>query len=145
MFIVTWGTVLLVTALYIIYYERIMFAEEAFLRIRFGEFFEQWASATPAIIPRFSGWKPPSQEFSWRNVIRREYTGLFVMIEFIVPGLAFLVYILMRGMLARVVNHHKDCGGVVQSLTWGFVWATIYTGPLALAVWVVHKLAVRHG
>jgi Zn-dependent protease len=31
-------------------------------------------------IPRFSGWERPDLPFSWRTVLRREYTGLFAVI-----------------------------------------------------------------
>jgi hypothetical protein len=75
----TWWMVLLTTSLYALYYERIMFAEEAFLRERFGETFEQWALATPAIVPRLRGWRQPELPFSWRTVLRREYTGIFLL------------------------------------------------------------------
>jgi protein-S-isoprenylcysteine O-methyltransferase Ste14 len=69
--------VLLATCLYALYYERIMFAEEAFLRQRFGEEFERWAACTPSILPRLRGWRRAELPFSWRTVLRREYTGLF--------------------------------------------------------------------
>lgn len=62
---------------YWIYYERIMFAEEAFLREKFGDDYLNWASSVPSFIPSISKWKKPSSSFSMRNVIRREYTGLF--------------------------------------------------------------------
>ncbi|MCW5558077.1 MAG: hypothetical protein KIT22_09650 [Verrucomicrobiae bacterium] len=74
----TWWLVLLLTCLYALYYERIMFAEEAFLRQRFGESFEQWAAVTPAVVPKLRGWKHPGLTFSWRTVLRREYTGFFL-------------------------------------------------------------------
>jgi len=73
----TWWLPLLVTCLYALYYERIMFAEEAFLRLRFGESFERWAAVTPAILPKLWGWRQPSLAFSWRTVLRREHTGFF--------------------------------------------------------------------
>ncbi len=76
-----WWLVLLVTCGYALYYERIMLAEEAFLRSRFGELFEQWASATPAFIPRFRGWKPSPVPFCWRTVLQREYNAFFVIIS----------------------------------------------------------------
>ena len=69
--------ILSATCVYALYYERIMFAEEAFLRERFGATFEAWAEQTPAIIPKFHGWVAPSIPFCWRTVLRREYTGLF--------------------------------------------------------------------
>jgi protein-S-isoprenylcysteine O-methyltransferase Ste14 len=65
---------------FFLYYERIMFAEEAFLRERFGEEFEQWAARTPAFIPRLSRWRPPSLPFSWRNILKREYSGFYALV-----------------------------------------------------------------
>ena len=59
------------------YYERIMFAEEQFLRARFGRGYEDWAAATPAIIPNLRSWKRPDLPFSLRNVLRREYNNAF--------------------------------------------------------------------
>jgi len=66
--------------LYWVYYERIMFAEEDFLKQKFGEDFERWAAQTPAFIPGFKKWKSPHMAFSVRKVIRREYRGLFAVI-----------------------------------------------------------------
>lgn len=60
-----------------LYYERIMYAEEEFLRRKFGPEYVHWASATPAFVPRLHGWKQPPLSFSWRNVLRREYTAFF--------------------------------------------------------------------
>jgi len=78
MFFHTWWMIVLATCIYAFFYERIMFAEEAFLRERFGKDFERWAEVTPAIIPRLRLWRPPALPFSWRTVLRREYTGFFV-------------------------------------------------------------------
>ena len=64
----------------LLYYERIMFAEEAFLKEKFGEDFEQWAGHTPAFIPGIGKWKAPDRNFSVRKVIRREYRGLVAVI-----------------------------------------------------------------
>jgi len=75
-----WWLVLLTTCIYALYYERIMLAEEAFLRLRFGETFEKWAAATPAFIPKFSGWKASSVPFCWRTVLQREYNAFFLII-----------------------------------------------------------------
>lgn len=75
-----WWLVLLTTAVYALYYERIMLAEEAFLRISFGERFEGWALNTPSFIPRFRGWKSPEMRFCWRTVLQREYNAFFLII-----------------------------------------------------------------
>lgn len=69
---------------YWIYYERIMFAEEAFLREKFGDNYLNWANSVPSFIPSFSKWKTPSNSFSIKNVIRREYTGLFNLVLLVV-------------------------------------------------------------
>ena len=61
-----------------------MFAEEEFLRGKFGERYETWAAATPAFVPRLGGlrarWRPPALPFSLRNALKREYSGLFGMV-----------------------------------------------------------------
>lgn len=70
------GWVLLVSLLsFALYYERIMLAEEAFLRERFGAAFEDWALRVPAFMPRPRLWRTPALPFSVRLVIRREYHG----------------------------------------------------------------------
>jgi len=63
-----------------LYYERIMFAEEEFLRRKFGEAYLRWADSTPAFFPRLRGWKQPELPFSVRSVLRREYPGLLAMV-----------------------------------------------------------------
>lgn len=78
LFFHTWWIVALVTCICALFYERIMFAEEAFLQERFGEHFERWAAATPAVVPNLRLWKRPELPFRWQTVLRREYTGLFV-------------------------------------------------------------------
>jgi protein-S-isoprenylcysteine O-methyltransferase Ste14 len=76
MFSMNLWLVAVVVLVFWLYYERIIFAEEEFLRRKFGTEFEEWAQCTPAIVPRLSGWKTPSLPFSLRNVLKREYTGL---------------------------------------------------------------------
>jgi protein-S-isoprenylcysteine O-methyltransferase Ste14 len=75
-----WWLVLLITCIYALGYERIMLAEEAFLRQRFGSAFEKWAAETPAFIPRLHGWKPSPVPFSWRTVLQREYHAFFLIV-----------------------------------------------------------------
>ncbi len=74
-----WLTVIYVLAFWL-YYERIMYAEEHFLRGKFGEPYDAWAAKTPPFIPNVKLWKPPDLPFSFRNVLRREYNGFFAMI-----------------------------------------------------------------
>lgn len=67
-------------AFFWIYYERIMFAEEAYIRGKFGREYDEWAAKTPAFIPCFKGFTKASLPFSLKNVLKREYTGFFVTI-----------------------------------------------------------------
>lgn len=77
LFIGLWWFVLICALAYWLYYERIMYAEEEFLRRRYTSRYETWASRTPAFLPRLSGWVPSPLEFSLRNVLKREYNGMF--------------------------------------------------------------------
>ncbi|MBM3404168.1 MAG: DUF1295 domain-containing protein [Bacteroidetes bacterium] len=63
--------------LYWIYYERIMLAEESFLREKFGEAYISWAKQVPSFIPRFTGFQKPPLPFSFITVLKREYSGFF--------------------------------------------------------------------
>lgn len=73
-------TLVVFTMFFWLYYERIILREEDFLHGEFGEDYVRWADRTPAVIPRFSGWAPPAISFSWRAVLRREYSGFFAVI-----------------------------------------------------------------
>ena len=80
MFLHLWWLSILFMLAFWIYYERIMFAEEEFLRKKFGETFEAWASMTPAFFPRFKNWQSPISPFSLRRVLKKEYSGFFAII-----------------------------------------------------------------
>ena len=59
------------------YYERIMYAEEAFLTRKFGEAYHSWSSNVPAVIPRFHLYKRADLSFSFKNILKREYPSYF--------------------------------------------------------------------
>ena len=60
---------------YWVYYERIMFSEEQFLRRKFGEVYTGWAENVPAFIPKFNGFVRPSLPFSWKKILKKEKNG----------------------------------------------------------------------
>ena len=62
--------------IYWVYYERIMFAEEQFLRKKFGAIYTSWAKETPAFLPTFNKFIKPSLPFSWKKVLKKEKNGL---------------------------------------------------------------------
>ena len=63
-----------------LYYERIMYAEESFLIHKFENEYSEWASDTPAFIPKISAYLPANRKFSFQNVIEREYSGFCAVI-----------------------------------------------------------------
>ena len=64
---------------------------------------------------------------------------VWFLIEVAIPLVLFLLYFVTRGMLAQVVNDRHRCRGRLgRALAWGLVWATLYTTPVAAAVWYVH-------
>lgn len=77
LFLHDWRIVLLALSFFFLLYERIVLVEESYLSSRFGSAFESWAARTPAFVPRLTGYTAPSLPFSWRNVLRREYSGAF--------------------------------------------------------------------
>jgi lipid A Kdo2 1-phosphate O-methyltransferase len=60
-----------------IYYERIMFAEERFISKKFEDEFFNWAAKTPAFFPKLTGYKKAHVSFSVKNILKREYHGLY--------------------------------------------------------------------
>jgi Putative protein-S-isoprenylcysteine methyltransferase len=61
----------------ILYYERIIAAEESFLVEKFGQPYRDWAANTPAFLPRLRGWQAPGMPFALKTVIRREHASIF--------------------------------------------------------------------
>jgi hypothetical protein len=53
-----------------------MFAEEQFLRRKFGQVYTDWAKDVPPFIPRFKKFKKPHLPFSWKKVLKKEKNGL---------------------------------------------------------------------
>ncbi len=81
-----------------IYYERIMFAEEEFLRRKYGKEYEDWAAGVPAFLPKFGQYKKPELPFSFRNVLKREYTAFFE-ITLIFPLLDIIAHYIIFGTI----------------------------------------------
>jgi protein-S-isoprenylcysteine O-methyltransferase Ste14 len=115
------------TLLYGLYYERIMFAEEEFLRRKYRSRYEAWASRTPAILPSFSRYRPAALPFSPRTVLRREYPGLF--------GLA-IAFVLLAAL-----RRFFQAGDLRLAAGW---WVLLGTAGLAYAVLRTLKRRTHH-
>lgn len=100
-FVGTWWLPVLTALVFWLYYERIMFAEEEFLRKEFGDVYIEWASGIPAFIPRFRNWRRPELGFSFQTVLKREYSSFFGIVS------AFTLLELFRDSL-RYKKLHVD-------------------------------------
>ena len=63
------------TIVFVVYYLFIMYAEEQFLRRKFGQDYERWHRRTPRLIPNPFLYTSSSNDFSWRIVFKNEYPG----------------------------------------------------------------------
>jgi hypothetical protein len=71
-------------------------------------------------------------------------SAAWFLIEIAFPVVGFAVYFLVRGMVGAVVNDRHGCEkSLPRAIGWGTLWATLYTAPLALLVFLVHLLTGR--
>ena len=81
---------LLICAGFWLFYERIMFTEEQFLLLSFGNQFEDWARSVPAFVPNIFLYKKSSNRFSIKSVFTNEYPSIISTLT------TFLILILAR-------------------------------------------------
>lgn len=113
-----WWLTTIYILLFWLYYERIIFAEEEYLRNKFGDEYLEWASKTPAFFPRFSRYRKADLPFSFRTALSREYSGFFQVI---------IAFFALESVGEIATNGHLefDLGWIVL-LTIGFVvWLTV--------------------
>ncbi|RZB36735.1 MAG: hypothetical protein SRB2_01814 [Desulfobacteraceae bacterium Eth-SRB2] len=80
LFVHLWWVSVIYGLAFWLYYERIILTEEAFLKDKYGKDYVDYANDTPAFTPSFNNWKPPSLAFSFRHIVKREYSAFFAMI-----------------------------------------------------------------
>ncbi|MBC8266780.1 MAG: DUF1295 domain-containing protein [Flavobacteriales bacterium] len=68
--------IVIISLIFWLYYERIMFAEERFLEKKFGDEYLDWSNKIPAFIPNFTLYETSLIPFSIKTVLRREYSGV---------------------------------------------------------------------
>jgi len=106
--------------MYWLYYERIMYAEEAFLIDSYGVAYTDYASDTPAFVPSFKNYKSPSNSFSWRKIIRQEKAGIL--------NLCVVIFAF------RFIGHYVLHGEFLMSplywgiLVFGLIWYVVIKG-----------------
>lgn len=100
-----------------LYYERIIFAEEYFLRGKFEKEYLAWADKTPAFLPKLSGYVKPALPFSFKNILKREYPSLFGII------VVFTVFDLIQVYFQEPFLHVSEITGIwkiFHSVFFGF-------------------------
>lgn len=106
--------------LYWLYYERIMFAEEQFLRRKFGEAYDKWSEKVSAFIPYSFRFIRPKLPFSFRNVLKREYHS-------------FINIFIIFGMLDLCRNYF-----LTERIFFTPVWWKLLAG--AAVIWLIIRL-----
>ncbi len=123
LFLHIWWIPLIYLLAFMLYYERIVFAEEMFLRQRFGEEYMAWASRTPAFFPRISQWRKPALSFSFRALVRREYQGCF--------GLIMALF-----AVDELTEHHLGHGWQPDAM---WIWIVGLATGMYVIVRILHK------
>jgi len=123
---------IIVSLVYWIYYERIMMAEEAFLRGKYGDEFEQWAQKVPAFIPKWSLYEGGMLQFSWKTFIRREYATLMSVV---------FSYLVIDYLLFYIIDlRHCTTGCCLSSILRPSLYiAAIYTVIALLVKLIKHQ------
>lgn len=119
---------LIISLVYWLYYERIMFTEERYLERQFGDEYLNWSLQVPAFIPKFAQYQKGEIPFSFKSVLRREYSGIFALalgftivdflralnlsnytatsMEWWRPSLFVLIIFLVLMLVLRTLKHH---------------------------------------
>jgi protein-S-isoprenylcysteine O-methyltransferase Ste14 len=110
------------TLFYWLYYERIMFAEEQYLRQKFGEAYLKWSEKVPAFIPNFRRFKKSDNPFSWRKILLKEKNGLAAMF------MVFLVF----DLSGKLIRNRSD-----------FNWVFIVGAAVSTLLYIILTLIKR--
>jgi protein-S-isoprenylcysteine O-methyltransferase Ste14 len=114
------GFTIVFILLYWIYYERIMFAEEQFLRRKFGAIYDKWSETVASIIPYSVRYIPSTLQFSFRNVLKREYNSFVnIFVIFLLLDLFRNLFLSERVYVTQMWLH-LSIGAVV-------IWFTVRT------------------
>jgi protein-S-isoprenylcysteine O-methyltransferase Ste14 len=110
--------------IYWLYYERIMFAEEQFLRRKFGEIYDKWSEKVHSFVPFSFTYIPTKLSFSVRNVLKREYNS-FINI--------FAIFIILD-----LFRNYFLSGRVYLTGMWVYLFVS------AFVIWIVVRTIHKH-
>ncbi|MPN03752.1 hypothetical protein SDC9_150984 [bioreactor metagenome] len=118
-----WFSIVFILA-YWIYYERIMYAEEQFLRRKFGQPYLDWAAATPAFIPSLKNHVKSKYPFSFKKILKKEKNGVFA------------IFILL--FIFHNIRYSFDFMAIKVENNW-ILWLTLLTGVIYLVLKLLKK------
>ncbi|MFV0522626.1 MAG: methyltransferase family protein [Mangrovibacterium sp.] len=85
---------------YWIYYERIMYAEEQFLKRKFKESYLKFAENVPTFTPRFHSFIKSDLPFNWKKVLLKEKNGFFALF------LIFTIFDIVGELINKTENYN---------------------------------------
>jgi protein-S-isoprenylcysteine O-methyltransferase Ste14 len=92
-----------------------MFAEEHFLRNKFGEQYLKWAASVPAFVPKLGNMASPNLSFSWKKVLKKEKNGIAALF-----GLFYVFYAFHIWALHPELSY------------WNNIWFCLFVSSLTL-------------
>lgn len=123
LFLRSLGVTIVFGLIYWLYYERIMFAEEQFLRRKFGDIYDKWSEKVSPFIPWTFHFVRPGLPFSIKNVLKREYNSFVnIFVIFVVLDLFRNYFLSERIYLTKM-----------------WIWLFLAGGLIWLVVRTVHK------
>ncbi len=117
-----WAVVVF-SLIYWLYYERIMFAEEQFLRRKFGEAYDKWSEKVGSFIPYSFRYVKSKLPFSLKNVLKREHNS-------------FMNIFLIFAILDLLRNYFLS-GRIYPTKMWLILFLS--AGVIWLIIRVIHK------
>jgi protein-S-isoprenylcysteine O-methyltransferase Ste14 len=117
------GDTIVFGLIYWLYYERIMFAEEQFLRRKFGDIYDKWSENVSSFFPYPIKFIPPKLPFSVKNVLKREYNS-FVNI--------FVIFVLLDIFRNYFLSERIYVTGM-------WIWLFVSAGVIWLVIRIIHK------
>jgi protein-S-isoprenylcysteine O-methyltransferase Ste14 len=106
--------IIIFVLIYWLYYERIMFAEEEYLRRKFGDIYDKWSESVHSIVPFSFKFIPSRLPFSFKIVLKREYNSFVnIFVIFTILDLFRNYFLSERIYLTGLWIYLFVCAGVI--------------------------------
>ena len=106
--------------LFTVFFERIIAAEEIYLKAKFGKQFMDWSDKTPAFFPDISLFKSTGSKFS-RKIIFRKGPRFFLKIMVIFYSMEWINYFLVGHKIEFYWHFFMAIGLLLFIMSWSFL------------------------